>query len=475
MTEIPTFTHGSAIMRRYFQPVFLTALVAAGFQITTSTPAATPCRIEVLDKQTHWPVPLVQLRTTDDIVLVSDNAGVIAVDQPDLLNREIWFEIIGHGYNVPKDGFGFHGKRLTCKPGETIPLEVERTNIAKRLGRLTGGGQFAESQKFGDFRDWREPNVFGCDTVQCAQYRGKCYWLWGDTDLPTYALGIFDSSGATTAARPIKSLQPPLQVEYDYFTDAKGRPRGVCPMPGKGPTWVGGYVVLPDRDGRERLVGTYSKIRQPMEVYETGLCAWNDEKDVFELVHKVWNKSDKSPKRPLVPNGHPAFWTEEHGQRWLLFGNPFPNFRCPATFEAWQDEKTWQELTPPKSLKSADGKEDVAPTSGSIAWNGYRKRWVTVFEQIFGKPSAFGELWYAEADAPTGPWGPAVKVLTHDNYTFYNPRLHQEFTDAASPVLLFEGTYTSTFADHPQRTPRFDYNQILYRLDLNDPALKPAQ
>lgn len=24
-------------------------------------------------------------------------------------------------------------------------------------------------------------------------------------------------------------------------------------------------------------------------------------------------------------------------------------------------------------------------------------------------------------------------------------------------------------------TPRYDYNQILYRLDLDDPALKPAQ
>ena len=93
----------------------------------------------------------------------------------------------------------------------------------------------------------------------------------------------------------------------------------------------------------------------------------------------------------------------------------------------------------------------------------------------FGKPSAFGELWYAEAPAPTGPWGTAVKILSHDNYTFYNPRLHPEFTPTNSRVLIFEGTYTQTFADRPQPTPRYDYNQILYRLDLDDPALKPAQ
>ena len=93
----------------------------------------------------------------------------------------------------------------------------------------------------------------------------------------------------------------------------------------------------------------------------------------------------------------------------------------------------------------------------------------------FGKPSAFGELWYAEADEPTGPWGPAVKVLTHENYTFYNPRLHPQWSTEASPVLLFEGTYTVQFADRPPATPRYDYNQILYRLDLDDLALKPAQ
>jgi hypothetical protein len=113
--------------------------------------------------------------------------------------------------------------------------------------------------------------------------------------------------------------------------------------------------------------------------------------------------------------------------------------------------------------------------SGSIAWNAYRNRWVTAFTQTFGTPSAFGEVWYAEADTPFGPWGPAVKVLSHDNYAFYNPRLHPEFTPADSPVLLFEGTHSKTFANRPEPTPRYDYNQILYRLDLDDAKLAPAR
>ncbi|HMO83316.1 MAG TPA: hypothetical protein PKC18_00195 [Lacipirellulaceae bacterium] len=66
-------------------------------------------------------------------------------------------------------------------------------------------------------------------------------------------------------------------------------------------------------------------------------------------------------------------------------------------------------------------------------------------------------------------------MLSHDNYTFYNPRLHPELTDADSPLVLFEGTYTAMFADRPVPTPRYDYNQVLYGLDLDDPALAPAQ
>ena len=91
--------------------------------------------------------------------------------------------------------------------------------------------------------------------------------------------------------------------------------------------------------------------------------------------------------------------------------------------------------------------------------------------QKFGKPSTLGTLWYAEADSPEGPWGSAVEILSHENYTFYNPRLHAELTPPESPILLFEGTYTAMFAEQPAKTPRYDYNQVLYRLDLDDNRL----
>jgi hypothetical protein len=441
--------------------------------------AAEPCTIRVIEKGTNWPVCLVELRTTDHQRFVTDNAGVIALDAPEMMNRETWFTVQGQGYGIPADGFGMQGVRLTPQPGKTLTVEVERKILAKRLGRITGAGLFAESQKLGQELDWRESGIVGADSVQNAVHRGKLYWAWGDTTLAKYPLGIFDGTSATTAVQPLKNFEPPLRMPLDYIVDDKDRPRGVAKMPGSGPTWINGYVSLRDKDGVEHLVCSYNKIKGHLEAYEWSQAVWNEKTQTFDKLRTVWTKSAEQPKQPLVPEGHPVFWKDEQGKEWLLFGNPLPTIRMPATFEAWQDPATWEKLTPQDSLADAarneqsnSGKERIKPHTGSIAWNAWRKRWVTVFMQNYGKPSVFGELWYAEADAPTGPWGPAVKVLSHDNYTFYNPRLHPEMTPSDSPILLFEGTFTREFSNNKESVPRYDYNQILYRLDLDQAGLK---
>ncbi|HEX2749791.1 MAG TPA: hypothetical protein VHM91_17415 [Verrucomicrobiales bacterium] len=436
--------------------------------------ALEPCRIEVVEKGSGWPVPLVELRTTNNVRFVTDNAGLIAFDMPELMGKEVFFDVLGHGYEVKADGFGIQGVRLTPAPGKSLKVEVERRIIAKRLGRLTGGGLFAESQKLGLATDWQDGPLLGSDSVQNAVHRGKLFWAWGDTVLAHYKLGVFDMTSATTAIQPLTSFEPPLRLKLDYFLDDKGRPRGVAKMPGPGPTWVTAYVSLPDKNGVAHLVGSYMKIQNHLEIYETGLCVWNDHTSQFDKLRTLWTKPEGKSKPPPRPDGQPALWKDTAGKEWVYFGNSLPTLRCPATFEAWQDPSTWENLQPQESLPSAADGKPVTLHTGSIAWNAFRKRWVTVFMQANGKSSLLGELWYAEADAPSGPWGKAVKVLSHNNYTFYNPRLHPEFTPAGSPLLLFEGTYTAEFADHPEPTPRYNYNQMLYRLDLDDPALAPA-
>jgi hypothetical protein len=436
---------------------------------------ARACKILVVDAENEWPVPLIELRTTHHLRFVTDNAGVIAMDAPELLGRETWFGVHGHGYTVPADGFGYRGVRLTPKPGETLTVKVQRDNIAKRIGRLTGSGLFAESQKLGEMRDWVDGPIVGSDSVQLATYRDRLMWAWGDTTLYKYPLGIFNASGATTPLQPLKSFTPPLTMPYSYFHGPDGGARGVANVPGPGPTWLSAYFTVKDEKGQERFCATYSKITPPLTTYEVGLCMWDDDHEEFRPTKVLWKKDSGEPQPKHFPDGHPARWTDADGKRWLLFGNPLPKLRCPDSLAGWQNPKRWEPLSPPETLSSVSDSKPIKLHSGSIAWNAHRQRWVTVFMQHFGKASPFGELWYAEANDPLGEWGSCVQILTHDNYTFYNPRIQTEITPADADFLLFEATYTQEFANKPMPTPRYDYNQMLYRLNLNDPRLKPAQ
>lgn len=434
-----------------------------------------PFRIEVVDEENGWPVPLVFLETTHHLTFVTDNAGVIAIDAPELIGREVFFHIRSDGYEVAADGFGYRGVRLQPKLGGSARVEVSRTMLAKRLGRLTGAGQFAHSQRLGDDLDWRESGVFGSDSVQTTVHRGQRFWLWGDTTLAHYPLGIFDSSSATTELQPLDSLEPPVRLRYSYFHDGNSIPRGVAKMSGSGPTWLGGYVSLPDSSGTEKLVASYAKIKSLLDAYERGLCVWDDEGENFKPLKVLWKQADGERSPAVMPHGHTAFWTDANEKKWILFGDPLPTMRCPASLEAWQDPEQWEALSPQKTIAAAQGGAAVEPHSGSIAWSGYRQCWVTIFVQRFGKPSLIGEVWYAEADSPTGPWRNAVKVLSHHNYTFYNPRIHADLVvqsdgEPKSSILLFEGTYTREFSGNPTPTPRYDYNQVLYRIDLDEVA-----
>lgn len=436
--------------------------------MATGLAAEKPCRILIVDEDNGWPVPLVELETTHHVQFVSDNAGVVAFDVPELMNTETWFSIRAHGYSVNPDGFGYRGVRLTPRPGTTLSIKVRRQLAARRMGRLTGIGLFAETQKCGDDLQWAEQKVVGCDSVQNVVHNGKLHWGWGDTNVANYPLGRFHMTGATTKLQPLDSMKPPLRLRYEYVADRQGNPRDVAKLPGDGPTWLGGYVSLPDQTGTQRLGATYAKIKPPLSEYENGLCVWNDKSENFEHFKTLWKQSEATPKPAVIPNGHPVFWTDESGQDCVLFGDPFPTLKCAANFEAWSSPESWSALSPPRTVPVRASTETVRPHRGAISWNEYRQKWVTIFTQEGGDSSYLGEIWYAESNSPLGPWQDAIKVVTHDQYTFYNPQLHAEWTPDGSPILFFEGTYTHTFSKTQQPTPRHDYNQILYRLDLND-------
>lgn len=125
------------------------------------------------------------------------------------------------------------------------------------------------------------------------------------------------------------------------------------------------------------------------------------------------------------------------------------------------------------TVDAADGKP-VRMHAGSVRWNAHRQRWILIAQSLFGGPSLLGEVWYSEARTPEGPFPKAVRIVTHDNYSFYNVTHHDFFDEDNGRTVYFEGTYTATFTKDAVPTPWYDYNQIMYRLDLDDQRLSTA-
>ncbi len=125
----------------------------------------------------------------------------------------------------------------------------------------------------------------------------------------------------------------------------------------------------------------------------------------------------------------------------------------------------------PINLRDRDSDKAVTSHGGSVYWNEFRKRWVMIAVEHYGKSSLLGEVWYAEAESLVGPWRQAVKIVTHEKYSFYNPKQNPMFDREGGRFIYLEGTYTNTFSGNPDATPRYDYNQMMYRLDLSDPRL----
>lgn len=480
--------------------------------------------IRVTDAATGHGVPLVELETVNGVRFVTDNAGRVAFAEPGLLGREVFFTVHSHGYEAKKDAFGYAGAKLTPRLGQSATVRLTRRNVAERLCRLTGEGLYRDTVLLG----YRPPlpaaphpgRVVGQDSVQAAVYRGKVYWFWGDTQRIEYPLGLFRTAGATTEIPDPngRTSDPAAGIAFDYFTDPKtGFARAMIPLPKRpqGVIWVDGVCVVPDEKGAERLVTHYSRRKGLAEELDHGIAVFNDETAIFEPARELaltehWRQ----------PSGHPVMY-DEGGTRWLLFGSPTPNVRVPATlkdvldparYEAFTCAKAdgnpdvgadgkpawrWQKELPPTDSKTehrwvragklkpaharfcpadaATPADRVVLHSGSVRWNEHRRRWVLMAGQIGGKSSHLGEVWYAEARHPTGPFANAVKVVTHDRQTFYNVCHHAFLDRDGGRIIHFEGTYTNEFSGNPDKTPRYNYNQVLYRLDLDAEALRPAR
>ena len=480
-------------------------------------------QVRVVDGETGRGVPMVALRTTNEIVHYTDSHGIAAIHEPGLMGREVFVHVSSHGYRYPEDRFGMRGVALNLEPGGTATIELERENIAERLYRITGQGIYRDSVLTGEPVPLDEPvlngDVMGQDSVLTTVYQDRVFWIWGDTGRPGYPLGNFQSSGAVSDLPGHGGLDPSEGINLEYFVDDTGFTKPMCPIVDDRALliWLDALMTVPDADGRKRLVARQTTLKSLGEPVDHGLVVFDDEREEFETLSTF---DLDEPWR--YPQGH-AVPMEDDGVRYYVFPRPFPLVRVTATLDALQNPEGYEAFTclepggrmngaDSPVMRDADGKlvwawradtdpvgqdeeqqlveaglmdsaerrfhlqdmesdETVQLHRGSLQYNAYLDKWIMIGSEIGGR-SFLGEVWFAEAPSPSGPWTRARRIVTHDQYSFYNPAHHAFFNQDGGRLIYFEGTYTTMFSGQEHATPRYDYNQIMYRLDVSDPRLR---
>jgi len=469
--------------------------------------------VQVRDSQTGRGLPLVKLRVGahEDY---TDSNGLVAFNSPGMMGQTNTFIASSYGYT------GSVATLLTV-PGTTGEMTLQREQRGERLYRVTGKGIYQDTVELGLAAPIEQPlinaNVKGQDSVQAVVYKGRIHWFWGDT-LYDIGFGNFRTAGATSQLPSQGGLRPSVGVNLDYYVDAGGSAKQMMPLTQPGPVWIDGLFTLIDNTGQERMLTHYSR-RDPNDALgaqvEHGLASFNDSQAIFQRFQMY------PLDAPIVARGH-SFERTIDGQQYIYFAESYPNTRVKKNWNDVTTPASWEAFTPlkensrydaanppldldehgkpiygwkknvdplttemfeemvgnghlsrdesPFRLKDFDNGDIVRIHRSSVYWNDYRNSWVMIGNEYFGD-SLLGEVYFAEAPTPEGPWHKAIKIVTHhsssENYTFYNPKQHPFFAEEDGRIIYFEGTYAETFSGNPTPTPLYDYNQMMYRLDLS--------
>jgi hypothetical protein len=179
--------------------------------VTGPVPGPGDCfALRAVDSVTNRGVPLVKMVTAAGDAYWSDSQGLVAYCDPEFVDTSVTFALSSDGY-IPAAGSAL---TVTATKGSTQTVMMTRVNVAERLYRVTGEGIYRDSVLLGLTTPVENPTinglVMGQDTPSTNLYEGKLLWIWQDTERPSYALGNFDSSGATSLLPDAGGLSPDL-------------------------------------------------------------------------------------------------------------------------------------------------------------------------------------------------------------------------------------------------------------------------
>ena len=369
--------------------------------------------------------------------------------------------------------------------------------------------------------------VLGQDSVLSTVYKGRVRYFWGDTNRAAYPLGNFFSTGATSCVpgTPTGGCSGPWPLALEYITaknDSRGDGFDVAPMakfpPTAFPTWLSGLFV---RGGgtNATMHAVFIKPDHSMKTTRWGIATWNDTGSVFEEAAQ-WrlgafdssldgSQGVRGPMgdfnylfnppavvrisadirtdvtdlyksyagfTPLAPGSNmsaalPAVERGAGGE--LVWGW---KAGTPPILEADEDKLINLGLIKESEARcrifDADGKR-LYLTRGMAVWNPWRRRFIQISTangaKAAGIGSADGEQYFAEAHQITGPWENATLVATHGSskYSCYNPVLLPYMDEEEGRVVYHSCTFTHSFSGAKAVVPKYDYNNLVFRLDLS--------
>jgi hypothetical protein len=454
--------------------------------------------VRVVDAETGRGVPMVIL-TGPRRTWVTDSAGWAAIVEPDALGQTLSLAPWSHGYEAAAP------VTVTLDRGGRSELALRRAMPAERLYRVTGGGIYRDSVLLGEPTPLAEPLlnalVVGLDSTHAVLHDGQMFWVWGDTLRPSYPLGHFRTSAATSRLPGDGGLDPSEGIDLTWFVRPEdGFARPVADIVQEGLVWTAGLVSVPGADGAELVAQFVHVLPGEGDGWtdgDRGLMRWNADEDTFERLVTFAPDVRAPPGGTAFHEGGYVYFTDVRGEPAQLYV-----VRVPASLEALSDPstyETWTAMGPAGFVQRSGARpayrwrtgsaptvhgdvdedrvlanhmadpfasNEVADHIGSILWNDWLGRYLRISARPFGDDAFLGETWLSAGDTPMGPWAWATKVVTHDDTSFYNPRQHPEFDVDGGRVVVFEGTYSAAFSGTPTPTPRYDYNQVMYRLDL---------
>lgn len=466
-------------------------------------------KIRVIDQETKLGVPMVGLVPLSQEKYYTDSNGFIAFREPGLMNKKVYFEVLSEGYEYPLSLEGKRSVNLFCKPGDSVVVKVRRKSVAERLYRSTGLGIYRDSKLLEEDIPIENPlinaEVLGQDSNLATLYRGKIFWVWGDTFLPPHYNGNFSVAAATSLLPQDGGLDPNMGVNYKYFVNNNGESKSMIKLKKPGYVWFDWIATLKDKEGNEKLYAKYANVNAYFQNYERGIAIFNDDKELFESYKNIpqwldethtchhpfkgfenekefiyftsvfdFKKVEAKIEKVVSPNDYYAFTCLKEGTKFdpdnvqldrdsngkLIYGwkrNSDPigirNQENLIASGKIDPHEAWLQLT---DITTGDRVTEIS--RGSISWNSFRKKWIMI--------SGAKDIWFSEADTPLGPWVYARKVAQHKSF-FYNPTHHSFLDQNGGKDIFFEGTFTK-FLSEEERVPGYDYNQLVYKLSLDN-------